>query len=262
MAIRKPFLLRPLDLGTVATDSQSAGYPATNVKRLKAPGLVWRTTPISYIRGDFGLAREVDFLSIVSATALAGTQYRLRLGATQAAVDGAADYDSGALALISPSIVREDGLYHSHFELPSLQTRRWWRIDFSGHTGTLDVGGIVLGKRIDSLTFYNPEFERGARDLGSLQFSRWGVADEEPGVVLRTLAFTLGWASEAQYEASLRPLGEAVGVRAPVFVCFDPDATTYRQAKTYMGVLTRPLVAKGLRKPATYAIDFEMISLI
>lgn len=264
MAIRKPIFIVPLELGTIATGNEIAGKPATNLNRKKAIGLTWKSSGATnlWARGDFGSAKSIDFMALVSANALAGTTIRLRLGATQAAVDGTAGYDSAALTFISPSITRTDGVYHSHLEIGSVQSFRWWRIDIAGHTGDFEASTLVLGAAITPSRFYNLDFERGVRDLGSLDFTRWGVFDEEDGAIFRTLDFTMGWMAEAEYETSFRPMAETLGARGIVHVVFDPDPTTYRQAKTYLGVLGKPPAARGIKKPATFAMDFSIVSMI
>ena len=80
----------------------------------------------------------MSFYSVIAANALPGTQYRLRLGGTQAQVDGdgTALYNSSALPFISPAIESDDGLYHSHLELGAIVTAFWWRIDIIGHAGS------------------------------------------------------------------------------------------------------------------------------
>ena len=264
MAIRKPLFVIPLDLGSIATGNETAGYPASNLNRHKAIGLTWKSTGNSNVwaRGDFGSDKPVNFMALVAANALAGTQVRLRLGTSQAEVDGAAPYDSAAQTFISPSITREDGLYHSHLEIGSVQTYRWWRIDITGHTGDFQAADLVLGQSFSPSRYYNFDYERGIEDMGDLNISRWGVFDEDPGVIFRTIGFTLGWQTEAEFEDLFRPMLEKLGKRGVLYLVFDPEATAYRQSKTYMGVMRKPPVARGIRKAATYTQDYEMLSMI
>lgn len=263
MPVRKPIFIIPLELGTITTGNEIAGKPAANLNRKKAISLTWKSSGTAnlWARGDFGSAKSIDFMSLVSANALAGTTIRLRLGATQAAVDGVAGYDSTALAFISPSIA--DGVpVHSHLEIGSVQSYRWWRIDIAGHTGDFEASTLVLGKTIEPSRYYNIGFERGIRDLGSLSFSRFGVFDEEDGAIFRTLNFTLAWQTEAEIETSFLPMAEALGSRGVVFVCFDPQAAAYRQSKTYLGVMDKPPFATGTKKAATYSQEFQIVSMI
>ena len=262
--IRKPFFVVPLDLGEIVCGNALSGNSVDNLGRHNAVALTWKTNGNTnlWARGDFGSAQPVDFMTLIQANALPGTTIRLRLGSTQAEVDGIAPYDSGALSLISPAITRDDGLYHSHLEISSVQTYRWWRIDIGGHTGDFEASSLVLGTRIEPSRYYNFDFEYSVKDLGDLSFGRFGVFDETPGAILRQVDFTLAWQSEAEFEASFRPMIEKLGRRGIVYCCFDPEATTYRQARTYMGVFDKPPFARGIRKPRTFQQDYAIVSLI
>lgn len=262
-----PFCVVPHALGTVAAGNELASNPASHLGEFDTIGMTWKSSGNSnlWVRGDFGVARRVDFMSMLLAEALPGTTIRLRLGDSQAEVDGTADYDSGALAFISPAITRTDGLYHSHLELPSVQTKRWWRIDIGGHTGDFEAAGLVLGERITPANFYNPGWSMGVDDLGELDVSRYGVADETPGRIFRTLDFRLGWLSESDFETKMRPLVETLGRRRPALWCFDPTANAYRQARTYFGWLRNPPVAThSVNTPegARFEQEFQVLSMV
>lgn len=281
MAIRKPIFVTPVDLGTITSGNEASGFPAQHLNRQKGKGLVWRSSGSSNVwaRGQFSAATSIDFCSLIGTNAQAGTRIRLRLGGSQAEVDGTAPYDSGALPIyttlpdmsLSLDFVGQEylidtpgdasGISHSFLELPSVRSATWWRIDITGHAGDFQASNLVLGKKIEPANFYNFEWEFGAQDLGSLDFTRLGVWDEEDGAILRTCNFTLGWVSEAEFEASFRPIMEG-GLRKVIYCCFDPDATGYRQAKTYMGTLQRLPVARSQRKPQTYSLEFQILSYI
>lgn len=260
-----PFVVVPTPLGTIASGNETTPKPAAHLGEFMDIGMTWASNGSSnlWIRGDFGSAKPVDFCSMLSANAQAGTTIRLRLGDTQAEVDGTADYDSTALPFISPSITREDGLYHSHLALPSLQTKRWWRIDIGSHTGDFEASMLVLGQRVISARYYSPGFEFGVQDQGETGFGRWGVVEQSEGLMMRTLKFELGWIEEAEYEAKFRPLATKLGKRNPALWCFDPAATAYRQDKTYFGIVRENLYAiGGSRKPGVYSKEFSILSLI
>lgn len=264
MPIRKPFFVEPLDLGTIASGNVKAGYSALHLNRQKAIGLAWRSddTANLWVRGDLGSTKAIDFMGILQANALPGTQFRLRLGTTQAQVDGTAPYDSGVQTFISPAFTSDDGFYHAHWELPSVQNARWWRIDISGHTGDFEAANLVLGKKFEPQRFYNYGFQRGVEDLGSASETPFGVIDEQPGITIRKIQFTLAWVTEAEFETGFQPLFKRIGKREPVLLCFDPDPTVYRQSKTYFGRMEKLPFAAGVRKPGTYSIDIQMMSLI
>lgn len=265
MAIRKPFFVLPVPLSGLASDTADSGHPVDNLARLDAIGLTWQSGASGsthWVRGQFSSA-SIDFCSVIAANAVAGTDIRLRLGTSQAQVDGTAPYDSDAVDFISPMPAPEprDGLYHSHLELDASESASWFRIDISSHTGAFEASSIVLGKKIEPSRFYNLDFEFGVEDLGSGKFTPWGVWDEDPGVVLRTIDFALAWQTQDEFEDSFRPMIEGLGTRGFVYLCFDPEDNARRQAKTYLGVLKKPGFARGTRKPG-YVQEFSILSII
>lgn len=264
MAIRKPFFVVPLDLGTIVSGNVADGYSVFHLGRTNAMGLTWKTsgTANAWARGDFGETREVNFLAIVAANALPGTQFRLRLGTTQAEVDGAAPCDSAAQTFISPAITSDDGLYHAHWEIGTVQSARWWRIDITGHTGDFEASSVVLGKKFELSRYYNYEFGRGVEDLGAVSISPYGVFDEVPGVVIRRIQFTLAWVTDAEFEDSFQPMLKKLGKRGIVYLCFDPEPGPYRQSKTYMGTMDKLPFATGSKKPGYQSMDIQLLSLI
>lgn len=262
--MRRPIFVEPLDLGNIVGGNSASGNSVYHLNRHKARGLTWRTvgTANAWVRGDLGATQAIDFCSLMAANAQPGTTIRLRLGATQAEVDGTSPYDSTALTFISPAMTRHDGLYHSHLEMASVVNARWWRIDIAGHTGDFEAQSLVIGKQVISSRMYNPDFEYGVEDLGSIEATRWGVLDDTPGLVLRTVSFTLSWQTEAEFEASFRPMMERLGKRGMVYCCFQPEASTYRQARTYFGVLTKPPFATGVRMPRHVSQSFQILSVV
>ncbi|MGF7152597.1 hypothetical protein [Novosphingobium gossypii] len=262
--IKKPIFVDPVPLGTVAVSSAQAGHAASALGRLETMGLTWRSsgTGAIWARGMFEEEKAIDFLAIISANAQPGTTYRLRLGATQAEVDGAAPYDSGALPFISPAITRDDGLYHSFLRLAAPVSTLFWRIDVEGHTGAFEAGGIVMGEAIEPARFYDRDFERGIEPLGGVDINRFGVPSTTLGVTLRTLLFTLSWLGEAEYEETFAPLTYRLGTSLPLYCCFDPGETPWRQNRTYLGFLGRAPFARGSAKPRTMAMELQIRSLI
>jgi len=266
MAIALPFCVVPTPLGTVTTGNELAEKPAAHLGEFKASGLAWGSSGNSnlWVRGNFGSAKPINFVSVMAANAQSGTSIRVRLGDTQAEVDGTADYDSGLLPFISPPITRDDGLYHSHLELPSLQTEQWWRIDIGSHSGDFEASMLIMGQKLTPANFYEPGWERGVEDLGDLEISPYGVASEQPGLIFRTLSMRFGWMSEADYETMFRPLIEALGKRGVAYWCFDPASSTYRQAKSYLGWLRNALVATHSRNTPSgvrYQQQFDLLSM-
>lgn len=261
--ILKPIFVDPLDLGAIAASSTAAGSDPSYLNRLDAMGLTWASTGgASWVRGQMSAAAAIDFMSVVSANAQPGTTIRLRLGTTQAQVDGTAPYDSGAIPFISPAITRADGLYNSFLQIPAVQNATWWRIDIAGHTGAFEAAGVVMGKQIEPSRYYDSNYERGIEPKGNLEINRFGVATKQDGIVLRTLMFTLSWINEAEFENTFGPLVEKLGTTSIIYCCFDPQATAWRQRRTYMGWLGQAPYARGGVKPRNVAMEFQIKSLI
>jgi len=259
-----PILVVPIDLGTIISGNARSNRGVGNLNRLKYPGMTWKSDGNSNVwaRGSLAEVTAIDFCAIIAATAQAGTTYRLRLGTTQAEVDGeSAPYDSGALTLVDPARPRDDGLYHSHLELAEVENASWWRIDIAGHTGDFEAAGLVLGQRQSTARYYDQDFEYGHEDLGSLDIARNGVVAETPGAVLRTLLFRLAWLSEAEYFTMFEPVLRRYGKRAVIYWCLDPESGPYRQHKTYLGYFERSPFARGNQRPREFTMEVLIRSL-
>lgn len=260
--IEKPIFCIPLDLGTIATGNERAEAPASHLGLFKAPGLVWRSNGNGslYVRGQLATAQAISMCSMLQANAQAGTKIRLRLGTSQAQVDGTAPYDSGNVDFISPAMTRESNRYHAFLSFAEVSAS-WWRIDITGHTGDFEAMAVILGKGVQTTRFYDRGWELSAPDLGSIDLSPWGVPIEGEGITLNAIGFALSWVSEAEFEANFRKILKQ-GKRQPTFILFDPQAAAARQEKFYFGRFGQPPFARNSRKPQTFAMEFAMQSMI
>ncbi len=267
MAIQKPFAVIPLDLGTIdGVGNEKSNRPASHAGEFKNPGMVWESSGASnvWIRGDLGAARQIDFISLLGTNATVSTTVRLRLGDSDTEVDGAGDYDSGAQLIRNPAITRDDELYVSHFELPAVQTKQWYRIDIGSHTGDFRCMAIVLGVRRNFADFYNADgVGFGHEDLGDIELSRYGVVTETDGIMLRTLSMGFGWMTDADRTDKFDPLARTLGKRGYAFWCFDPEPTVQRQDKTYFGKFRElPSFRPTTWKQDRWTVPFEIQSII
>lgn len=263
--VGKPFIVIPHELGDITTGNAAPGRSANHLGEFLDIGMVWESNGNSnlWVKGDFGAAHLIDYVAMLSANASASTTIRVRLGDTQAQVDGSAPYDSGHLPFVSPPRNNEDALYHSHLPLSSAQNRRWWRIDIGGHSGSFSAAKLIMGHRIQAERFYNYNSERGISDLGGIEVSRWGVPSVTDGLTFRTLAFTLSWISEQAYENEIESLIKKLGKRKTALICFDPEPTIWRQARTYFGWMQTLNASKlGALAPGKYQQDFSILSMI
>jgi hypothetical protein len=261
----KPFAVLPLALSNIATGNEKANRPATHLAQ-PHPGMRWESTGDTnlWVRGQFSATQAVNFVSLMAANALPGTTIRVRLGTTQAEVDGTAPYDSGALALIAPARTEIGGRYHSHLELPSVVNASWWRIDISGHTGDFSAAYLVFGEKREPSNFYNRDRELGFENLGTIEIARSGVIAATPGVRLRTFLFRLQWMSESEFFDKWAGLIEpdATGSLPIHYWCMDPEATVYRQRKSYLGYMARDPFMRGNDLGTFNQGDFQFRSVL
>ncbi|KKW92977.1 hypothetical protein [Sphingobium chungbukense] len=234
----KPFFVVPLDLGTITTGNERANRPASHLGEFLYRGMVWQSDGNSnlWVCCDLGAAQDIDFVALLGTNAQSGTTIRVRLGDSQGEVDGTADYDSGAVALISPTpaTVPAQG-YHSHLELAAV-SKRWLRIDIGGHSGDFSASMLVVGKKVQPGSYYEGQWQRSVRDLGGVTFSRNGVAGVTAGGKMRAAVWKMSWLTESEMEENFAPMDMAIGKSSPLLACFDPAATSYRQARTYFGI--------------------------
>lgn len=236
----KPFFVVPLPLETITAGNALANRPVTNLGEFAYRGMVWETADNTnlWVKADVASPRTIGFVSVMNANAQAGTTIRVRLGDTEAAVNGSgAPFDSGVVPFINPSISYPPYLYHSHTEIQPHQSRRWIRVDIGGHTGPFTASMLVIGERFTPSTYYENQWSRDIRDLGSVTFSRNGVPGISQGSKLRAIGFKLSWLHEYEMEQYFSLVDEVVGKTNPIYLCFDPDPTIYRQRRSFLGYL-------------------------
>lgn len=260
--IEKPIFCLPIDLGTIATGNERTEAPAKHLGNHRSPGLVWRTNGNVniWVRGQLPAAAVINLCSLLSANAQPGTKVRLRLGTSQAQVDGTAPYDSGAVDFISPATTRDSGLYHSVLRFPPISAT-WWRIDVSGHSGDFEAMSLILGNAVQTERFYDRGWEMSPVDLGAIDIARWGVAMETEGLVFNAINFKLSWLSEAEFNSHFRAIMRQAK-RGPVWILFNPEATADRQEQFYFGRFGQPPFATNARKAGRFVMEFSMHSMI
>lgn len=233
-----PFFVEPLPFTVINGSSGPSDRPASHLAEFKYAGMVWRSNAGSFhtVTLDFGAPVTIDHVSLLNTNAQPGTQWFINAGATQANAEGGSpSFATGDAPLISPAVTGRDR-YHG-FRSFSAQTYRYWVVGMLSHTGTFEASILAAGRRISTASYYEPEWEAGPEDLGTLAYSRNGVPEIADGATLRRLGFNLQWVTEAETESLLLPMLGRLGRRGSVLCCFDPDATVYRQGRTYFGTL-------------------------
>ena len=256
-----PFAVIPVPFSLYIVNNERTEKPAANLAQFKHVGLTWRTngaTSIS-IFGDFGAATAVDFMSLLLTNATASTTVTLILSNDSAFAT--------STTVVNASLIRygqgadRSGFYTSHNEFAS-QTYRYFQLQIASHTGDFEAAKLVIGKKIVPTTFYDPAFEQGVEDRGSLEIGRYGVVSEDPGVIFRVLKMKFSWLTKSDYEDKFRPLDEKLGKRGVAFWCFDPTADAYRQNNSYFGWLREPPYATGAVKNTRFEKEYQVLSML
>ena len=263
MAVTLPFAVVPTPF-TVFNSSEIASRPASHLAEFDSIGMIWRSEAGDnnhFVYGDFGSAQEIDFVSLVHANAVSGTTWRFLLG--NASSLASPTYSTAYGPFINPSITRADGLYSSHHEFTAA-SGRYFLFQVT-NSGPFEAAKLIIGKKVTPATFYTPGWGQGVEDMGDVDVGRYGIADETPGRILRSLQMRLGWLSESDFETKFRALVEKLGKRRPALWCLDPTANAYRQARTYYGWLrNRPVTLHTANTPdgPRFEQEFDILSMI
>jgi len=259
-----PFFVRPLPFSLVGASNQLATNPAAHLAELQYQGMVWRTTSITgtnaHVVCDLGSLQTVDYFALLGTNALPGTTIELQMDNTNTTLIGASPtYRSNPQTLITPAVSGR-AAYHWHWEFTQ-QSRRYFALIIANHTGAFEATFAVIGRRVPSSRYYETDWETAPEDLSQFGLGRNGVPEIATGAMLRRIAFTLGWMTEAEYETAFMPLLLQLGRVNPVFLSFDPEATVYRQARTYFGQMRdlSPVVKRGWSR---FEKKFELLSKI
>lgn len=257
-----PFFVEPFAFTIDSATTGPTDRPASHLADFYYIGMVWQSnaTTTHQVTVDLGSARSFNHISLLGTNAQAGTRIRVSAGATAANAAGATPtYDSGFSTLISPAVTGRDS--YNGFLSIAAQTFRYVSIRIDTHSGVFEAAKLVIGTRIAPTNYYETDWEAGPEDLGALSLTRSGVPEVITGRVLRRLGFKLAWLSEAEHDATIQPMLRRLGRRNPVLLCFDPDATVYRQERTYFGFLTDVSRARKLSFNR-FEKSFEILSLI
>jgi hypothetical protein len=257
-----PFFVLPLAFTINAVGNQATTNPATNLAEFLYAGMTWKTTSAAscYVIVDLGAVQPIDFVGLLQTNAGSADTWIVTADATLSGITGTPSYSSGSLPIISPTVTGRSG-YNSHLELSSRISVRYIKVSMTIAGAYLETPFLVIGKKVAPARYYEPEWESGPDDQSIFAISRQGVPDIAPGRMLRRAAFTLSWMTEDEMESQIYPLLLAAGKTNPVFCCFDPAATIYRQNRTFFGWLTD--TSKPKRKAFNrFEKSFEVQSLI
>ena len=233
-----PFFLEPRPFTVTSASAGPAERPASHLAEFKYAGMVWQSNAASehIVVVDFGAAVTIDHVSLLNTNAQADTRMWIGMGTSAAEASGGSPAFSTAPApLITPAVTGRDR-YHGFLSFAP-QTYRYMALRTDTHSGVFEASILAAGQRIGPSKYYEPEWETGPEDLGTLAYGRNGVPEIADGATLRRLGFTTAWMTEAEHETIFQPLLQRLGRRGSVLCCFDPEATIYRQGRTYFGTM-------------------------
>ena len=233
-----PFFLEPRPFTVLSATSGPANRPASHLAEFDYAGMLWESdaTTFHQVDIDFGAAVAIDHASLLSTNAQAGTEIIVTAGPSSADAGGATPtWTSGWQTLISPAVTGRDR--YNGFVSFTAQTYRYWSVRIRNHSGVFSASILAMGQRITPTRYYETEWEAGPEDLSNFARGRNGVPEVARGVNLNRLGFTMAWMTEAEHEQTFAPLMRRLGRTNPCLLCFDPDATVYRQGRTYFGTM-------------------------
>jgi len=226
------------DAATVTTGNEETTLPASNVQSMQ-PSKRWRTTNNTncWIQFDFGAAVALDFVAVCSHNGSAADTLRVRASADSTPTTSP-DYDSSTQNLY-PSATKPTWPswrthWDSHYVFASTQTWRYWRIDFAVAGSYWEAGRIILGLRTQ-LNLQYP-FSRGHVPSDVVEITPSGGTLTDGRGRPRAWSFPVDLYEESA-EMAIDEIDAERGIGDDVYVCEDPDATTYLHRKTMLAVI-------------------------
>lgn len=233
-----PFFLEPRPFTVVSASAGPSNRPASHLAEFDYAGMVWNSNAASehIVVIDFGAAVTVDHVSLLNTNAQAGTRMWVGFGTSAAQASGGSPaFSTSPAVLINPAVTGRD-LYHGFLSFTA-QTYRYMSLRTDTHSGTFEASILAAGQRVTPARYYETEWEAGPEDQSNFARGRNGVPEVARGVNLNRLGFTMAWMTEAEHEQTFAPLQRRLGRTNPCLLCFDPDATVYRQGRTYFGTM-------------------------
>jgi len=235
--------------------SASPSLALANLREMD-PAQRYRTQTLSgvYLELDFAAPFAWDTVALVAHNATAAATWRLRAGATQANVQGAAaSYDSGTISLWTaagrPAGYAGVALSSLHW-LSSPQTYRWLRIDVSDAAnpdGYLEFGRLIVDAAWQPARNLQRPWSAGFIDPSTRTVSLAGGLLPYPIGKRRVFEIPFRHLSEADAYGALYELYRRRGNTRDVLVVRDPAATTYLHTQLIHGLMTdlRPIIQRA-----------------
>jgi hypothetical protein len=219
-------------LSDKAIISGTAGFGDNSLANLQTKSLakIYRSGQVCDIEIDFGVATEIDFISLIKHNGT-GT-VRVRAGST----DTYGDYDSGALNLITGGNVGYD---NNLFAIKiAAQTYRYWRLEVvNSGLDYFQAGRIYLSKAFQPRINASYGYQEGFIDNSRKNRTISGDEVSTKRTPLKMVDFTMNFLSSEEMYGSLYDIEKTRGATKDVLIIRDIEETTYFQKQYIYGTI-------------------------
>lgn len=228
----------------ITASSEDANFPVANLLKPQG-GIFWKTLVDSgvFFRVNIGTGQSVDMVSLLYTNFTSAATWRVRLGDSQAEVDGgAADIDSGTITAWAQTDMSKWDFAHSIFRAGSASTNSWLRVDLNDAAnpdGFLTVGRLMAGAS------YEPtiNFQYG----GGIGYVSQPLRDRSIANVLyveerqafQTASLTFDHIPEDEFWPNMQTIFRLHGNHKPIQLVMDIGDNANRADKAIYGVIER-----------------------
>jgi hypothetical protein len=259
-------LLKPLPLIAVTASSTAVGYDPIYVGN-DYLGVVWRSlaaTSVDLIV-DLGSDMLCDTAFLFGCDGATAAMTLQVSASTQAAGAGFSSptWSGAVLPFLAGSEMPSNGRGVAMWQAPTPAppAARYWRFRIAGlANGAATVGRLALGKGLVLARNFALGAAFGVKDLGSVDFSRYGALLRKRGAKLRTVGISFSSIYKDEVEASVKPLLEQVGNTEPIALITDPTADSMRQRRAYFGPMVGD-IGVTWRKATLFQSQANLVSL-
>lgn len=260
-------LLKPLP-ATALTTSTAAGYDPSYAFN-DYMGVVWKSTAHTLVSFYLDLGADVPLNTIILLGCDGATSsWSLAVSANTAAQGSdmtTPGYTAPSISFLAGANLPTSGRGISYWEAPANfpAAVRYLQLKITGMSNASAViARIVIGTRIQLARNFSNGIQLGVKELGGVDFSRYGGFLRSRGAKLRTLGLTFSSIYKDEVEAAVQPLLEQIGGTEPIAIVTDPAADPMRQRRIFYGPLTPDNLGTAQRKAKFWQAQLSMVSLV
>jgi hypothetical protein len=182
-----------------------AGHPSSHLAEFDTIGMTWKTSSAAaaHHRRRFRLGKD--------GRVPVDAERQCRLRSDDPAADGHDERRQQLRQRVhdlrQSRITRDDGLYHSHFELPSAQTYRYFAVEHE-RADRVRSAALVLGAKVTPANYYSPGWEIGRRGSRGYRCRPLWCGRRDPGPDHADAQLPAGVDVGGDFETKFRPLVE------------------------------------------------------